>query len=57
VPGGRTIGFTVSIGVAQWGPEHSRIEEMIRRADGALYAVKRGGRNRVVSADDRDGQT
>ena len=42
------IGITVSIGVATAMPEGGlSIEELIRRADDALYAAKEAGRNRV----------
>jgi diguanylate cyclase (GGDEF)-like protein len=39
--------FTVSIGVAGLIETDSSIEEIINRADQALYAAKRSGRNRV----------
>ncbi|HLL19937.1 MAG TPA: GGDEF domain-containing protein, partial [Rubrivivax sp.] len=39
--------FTVSIGVAEARPGDSS-EQMFKRADAALYAAKRGGRDRVV---------
>jgi len=39
--------FTVSIGVAEAMAGDSS-EQMFKRADAALYAAKRGGRNRVV---------
>ena len=38
---------TVSIGIAQWQP-HGSAQEMIRRADEALYSEKEAGRDRVV---------
>lgn len=41
---------TVSIGVAQLGDDES-LDAWTDRADAALYAAKRDGRNRVVSAD------
>ncbi len=42
---GKTIKFTVSIGVSF--SDGSDIEELIKRADSALYRAKNGGRNRV----------
>ncbi|WP_374764370.1 GGDEF domain-containing protein [Yunchengibacter salinarum] len=43
--------LTVSIGtVTAWG-DHLSMEAMMRAADDALYAAKRQGRNRVVSAE------
>ncbi len=41
-------GVTVSIGWAAW--EGDSAEELVRRADDALYAAKAAGRNRVVGA-------
>ena len=42
------IGMTVSIGVAGFEPDlQADPESLLRRADAALYAAKRGGRNRV----------
>jgi diguanylate cyclase (GGDEF)-like protein/PAS domain S-box-containing protein len=44
------IRLTVSIGVAGFEDAAGlRLEEMVRRADLALYEAKRGGRNRVVA--------
>lgn len=39
---------TATIGVAELGPEDRNADDMIRRADGALYRGKKAGRNRVV---------
>ncbi|MFA5663636.1 diguanylate cyclase [Castellaniella sp.] len=43
--------LTISIGVAQQVPGHLvGVEDLIRRADDALYQAKRAGRNRVIVA-------
>ena len=47
---GSAIRFTISAGVAQW-KEGESVEQLIARADAALYEAKAAGRNRVVSAD------
>jgi diguanylate cyclase (GGDEF)-like protein len=54
---GRTLGpVTLSIGVATF-PEHGRTgDEIIAAADGALYAAKRAGRDRVVTAVTADAE-
>ena len=49
---GKTIGgVTLSVGGACYEPGES-LANWIERADGALYAAKQGGRNRVELADD-----
>ncbi|TAL04067.1 MAG: diguanylate cyclase [Porticoccaceae bacterium] len=46
------ISFTASIGVVQFDPECSSASELIARADRALYAAKRGGRDLVCCHGD-----
>ncbi|MGA9334258.1 MAG: GGDEF domain-containing protein [Rudaea sp.] len=47
---GRNVPLRVSVGVAAMSDADSSFEALLRRADRALYAAKRGGRNRVVAA-------
>ncbi|HLP97596.1 MAG TPA: diguanylate cyclase [Sideroxyarcus sp.] len=44
--------FFVSIGVATMNASDENIDDMLKRADAALYAAKNAGRNRVVCAPD-----
>jgi two-component system cell cycle response regulator len=44
------INITVSIGIAALEGAEGSIEELLKRADQALYRAKRDGRNRVVLA-------
>jgi diguanylate cyclase (GGDEF)-like protein len=46
---GRGVGVTVSVGLAQAASELRNKEELISRADAALYRAKRTGRNRVCA--------
>jgi diguanylate cyclase (GGDEF)-like protein len=52
-PGGSaTTGtVTMSVGAAQWRASHEDFEELMARADRALYDAKRAGRNQVSVAD------
>ncbi len=51
---GRSFGFTVSIGLAALAAADSRPEDLLARADAALYRAKRAGRNRVEAEPARD---
>jgi diguanylate cyclase (GGDEF)-like protein/PAS domain S-box-containing protein len=53
---GVSLRVTVSIGVAAVARgEAPELQALLRRADAALYAAKRGGRNRVVGGAGTDG--
>lgn len=45
---GKKIQCTVSLGVAEYDGSGMYLEELMRRADQALYQAKNAGRNRVV---------
>jgi diguanylate cyclase (GGDEF)-like protein len=54
VPAGDVqVAVTISIGVAERGPNESR-DELVERADHALYTAKGAGRNRVCVAERRE---
>lgn len=44
-----TAGFTVSAGIARLTPDIDSLDELLARADRALYRAKDTGRNRVVA--------
>ncbi len=43
------VTVTISVGVSQWRGDGEAIAEMMARADTALYAAKRAGRDRIVT--------
>jgi two-component system, cell cycle response regulator len=45
----RKISVTASVGIASLEGPHDTFEQLLARADGALYAAKKKGRNRVVA--------
>jgi diguanylate cyclase (GGDEF)-like protein len=47
---GRRFSFTVSVGLGEVQAADAKPEDLMARADAALYAAKRGGRNRVELA-------
>ena len=44
------VPLSVSVGVADYQPEDSSYDSLLRRADKALYAAKNAGRDRVASS-------
>jgi GGDEF domain-containing protein len=53
ISGGR-YQITCSIGVAALGPAYGDSPALLARADRAMYAARRGGRNRVVAGHRAD---
>ncbi len=47
---GETFNVTCSIGIAEWTPELKSYEEILKKADDALYQAKLNGRNQVKLA-------
>lgn len=47
--GSKKLRVTVSIGIAITGDRDDKLDDLLKRADDALYAAKNGGRNRVVA--------
>ncbi len=47
---GGEIAVTLSLGIAECGPDADSFDALLRAADRALYAAKRGGRNRCAMA-------
>jgi diguanylate cyclase (GGDEF)-like protein len=50
----RTMPITVSIGIANWPTDGVMKEEIIARADAALYRAKQAGRNRTCLSSELD---
>ena len=51
---GHAVAMTVSVGVAARRPHERNADEAVARADRALYAAKRAGRNRVELSREED---
>lgn len=49
-PGQPPLRITISVGVSSYGTDASEVAGLIDKADQALYAAKRGGRNAVQAA-------
>lgn len=47
--GAVTVRCTVSVGIVQWAGQAESAENLLARADNAMYDAKRGGRNRVCA--------
>ena len=54
---GSEIDMTISIGVAAFPFDAKEVDELVRKADEALYRAKDLGRNRVIAAADPAGST
>lgn len=52
---GQTIGITVSIGAASFPRNADAGQALVAAADTALYAAKKGGRNRVCGCEESPG--
>ena len=48
--GRHTASCTASIGVAQWQGESTDVQDLIQRADAAMYQAKQAGKARVSVA-------
>ncbi len=57
IGGGRTVRYTVSIGVTSVPPDTRVLDEIVDRADDALYLAKNEGRDRVVSLPSASAET
>jgi PleD family two-component response regulator len=48
------MALTASLGLAEKGPEHRTLEDLILAADRALFEAKAAGRDRVVAQSEGD---
>ena len=54
---GRDYHGSMSIGISLFGDSHQSVEELLKRADVAMYQAKSGGRNRICFFDPAMQQT
>jgi diguanylate cyclase (GGDEF)-like protein len=54
---GKTLHCSVSVGVTLLQPEDSNMDELLQRADQALYLAKERGRNRVATMPEQSPQS
>ncbi|MHB9098424.1 MAG: GGDEF domain-containing protein [Syntrophales bacterium] len=48
--GAATLHITISLGVSVLSPDDDQIEQVLKRADDAMYEAKRDGRNKTMTA-------
>lgn len=53
-PDQSSLSLTVSVGAASLCPDDQSLDDVVRRADRALYAAKAAGRNQVVLSEEED---
>lgn len=50
IPDGRMVKYTISIGIATFKLSDEKLDEIIKRADNALYIAKEQGRNQIITS-------
>ena len=57
VEGSALPAITVSVGIARWETQDEPADSLVARADGALYAAERNGRNRMEVSSKSNGDS